>query len=135
MNVEDVAPLVGSVACAAVVAALVAPVVLIADAGTELGVYYAFGPAGATVIGALAPLTVVVFLAGARGRTDPETAAGLTLVLGVGMFVLTALWAFAVDADVVFSFTAAWMGSHRWVVLGLTALVPASAAVYTRAVL
>jgi hypothetical protein len=135
MEVEDAAPLVGVAACAAVVAALVAPLVLIPDPGTELGVYYAFGPAGATVLGALAPLAVVVFLAGRRGRTDPATAAGLTLVLGVGMFVLAALWAFAVDVEVVFSFSAAWMGSHRWVVLGLTTLVPASAAVYARAVL
>jgi hypothetical protein len=113
----------------------VAPLVLIPDPGTELGVYYTFGPAGATVVGALAPLAVVVFLAGWRGRTDPATAAGLTLVLGVGMFVLAALWALAVDPEVVFSFSAAWMGSHRWVVLGLTAVVPLSAAAYARAVL
>jgi hypothetical protein len=135
MEVEDVAPLVGSGACAAVVVALVAPLVLIPDPGTELGVYYTFGPAGATVVGALAPLAVVVFLAGRRGRTDPVTAAGLTLVLGLGMVGLAASWALAVDVELVYSFPVAWMGYHRWVVLGVAAVVPASAGVYARAVL
>jgi hypothetical protein len=135
MEVEDVAPLVGSVACLAVVAALVAPFVLLPDPGTELGLYYAFGPVGGTAVGFLAPIGVVVFLAGRRGRTDPVTAAGLTLVLGLGMLALAASWAFAVDPELVFSFPAAWMGYHRWVVLGLTALVPVSAGAYSRAVL
>ncbi|AUV81333.1 hypothetical protein C2R22_06370 [Salinigranum rubrum] len=135
MEVEDVAPLVGSVACGAVVAALVAPFVLLSDVGTELGLYYAAGPAGVTALGFLAPVAVVVFLAGRRGRTDPVTAAGLTLVLGLGMLGLAASWALAVDPQLVFNFSAAWMGNHRWVVLGVTALVPLSAAAYARAVL
>lgn len=135
MDVEDVAPLVGSVACGAVVAALVAPFVLIPDTGTELGLYYAAGPAGGTALGFLAPIAVVVFLAGRRGRTDPVTAAGLTLVLGLGMLGLAASWALAVDPELVFNFSAAWMGYHRWVVVGVTALVPLSAGVYARAVL
>lgn len=135
MEVEDVAPLVGSVACGAVVATLVAPFVLIPDPGTELGLYYAAGPTGGTALGFLAPIAVVVFLAGRRGRTDPVTAAGLTLVLGLGMLGLAAAWALAVDPELVFNFSAAWMGYHRWIVLGATALVPLSAAVYARAVL
>ena len=132
---ESVAPLVGSAGCVAVVAALVAPFVLIADPGTELDLYYAFGPAGALGLGFLAPLAVVVFLAGRRERTDPVTAAGLTLVLGLGMLGLAASWAFAVDPELVFSFSAAWMGHHRWVLLAVTTVVPVSAAVYARAVL
>jgi hypothetical protein len=135
MEVEDVAPLVGSVACAACVAALVAPFVLLTDPGTELGLYYAAGPAGGTAVGFLAPVAVVVFLAGRRGRTDPVTAAGLTLVLGLGMVGLAASWALAVDPELVFSFPVAWMGSHRWVVVGFSAVVPISAAAYARAVL
>jgi hypothetical protein len=135
MDVEDVAPLVGSLACGAVVAALVAPFVLVSNPGTELGLYYASGPAGGTVLGFLAPIAVVVFLAGRRGRTDPVTAAGLTLVLGLGMLGLAASWAFAVDPELVFNFSAAWMGYHRWVVVGLTAFVPLSAGAYARAVL
>jgi hypothetical protein len=135
MEAEDVAPLVGSVASAAVVAALVAPFVLISNPGTELGLYYAFGPFGGAGPGFLAPLAVVVFLAGRRGRTDPVTAAGLTLVLGLGMVGLAASWALAVDVELVYSFPVAWMGYHRWVVLGVAAVVPASAGVYARAVL
>jgi hypothetical protein len=135
MEAEDVAPLVGSVACVACVAALVAPFVLIPDPGTELGLYYAFGPVGGTAPAFLAPIAVVVFLAGRRGRTDPVTAAGLTLVLGLAMLAIVASWAFAIDPELVFSFPVAWMGSHRWVVLCVTAVVPASAGVYARAVL
>jgi hypothetical protein len=135
MEVEDVAPLIGSVACGAVVAALVAPLVLLPEVGTELSVYYAAGPAGGTVLGFLAPIAVVIFLAGRRGRTDPVTAAGLTLVLGLGMLGLALAWALAVDPELVFNFSAAWMGSHRWAVVGLTAVVPAAAGVYARAVL
>ena len=108
---------------------------VLSDVGTELGLYYAAGPAGVTALGFLAPIAVVVFLAGRRGRTDPVTAAGLTLVLGIGMVGLAASWALAVDPQLVFNFSAAWMGNHRWVVLGVTALVPLSAAAYARAVL
>jgi hypothetical protein len=135
MEVEDAAPILGSAACVAVLAALVAPLVLIPDTGTELGVYFAFGPAGAAAVGGLAPVAVVVFLAGRRGRTDPATAAGLTLVLGLGMAGLAASWALAVDPELVFNFSADWMGYHRWVVLGCAAVVPLAAAAYARAVL
>jgi len=135
MEVEDVAPLAGSAACVACVAVLVAPFVLLADPGTELGLYYAFGPVGGTAPGFLAPVAVVVFLAGRRGRTDPVTAAGLTLVLGLGMVGLAASWALAVDPELVYSFPAAWMGYHRWLVLGISALVPLCAGAYARAVL
>jgi hypothetical protein len=135
MKAEDVAPLVGSAGCVACVAALVAPFVLIPDPGPELGLYYAFGPVGGAAPGFLAPIAIVVFLAGRRGRTDPVTAAGLTLVLGLAMLATVASWALAVDPELVFSFPVAWMGYHRWVVLAVTAVVPATAGVYARAVL
>jgi hypothetical protein len=135
MEVEDVAPLVGPAACVVCVAVLVAPFVLVPDPGTELGLYYAFGPVGGTALGFLAPVAVVVFLAGRRGRTDPVTAAGLTLVLGLGMVALAASWALAVDPELVYSFPVAWMGYHRWLVVCVAAVVPASAGVYARAVL
>jgi hypothetical protein len=135
MEAEDVAPLVGSAACVACVAALVAPFVLVPNAGSELGLYYAFGPVGGTAPGFLAPIAVVVFLAGRRGRTDPVTAAGLTLVLGLAMLAIVASWAFAVDPELVFNFPVAWMGYHRWVVVAVTTAIPASAGVYARAVL
>jgi hypothetical protein len=51
------------------------------------------------------------------------------------MLGLAASWALAVDPELVFNFSAAWMGYHRWVVVVVTALVPLSAGVYTRAVL
>ncbi|MFB6303712.1 MAG: hypothetical protein ABEH47_00975 [Haloferacaceae archaeon] len=135
MDPEEAAPAAGIAGCVAVVLAMAAPYVLVGDTGTGLPIYYGAGAVGGGVVAFLALLSVVVFLAGARGRTDPPTAAGITLVVGVAMVLLALLWALAVPQEVVFSFPAAWMGWHRWAVVALTATVPAAAAVYARAVL
>jgi hypothetical protein len=134
MNVADVAPRVGVVGCLAVLIALAAPYPLVTDAGTGLSVYYRAGPTGAGVVGFLALLAIVVFLAGARGRTDPPTAAGIAIVVGATMVLLAALWALAVPPEIPFGFPAEWMGWHRWAVVALTAVVPAAGAAYARAV-
>jgi hypothetical protein len=76
-----------------------------------------------------------VFLSGERGSADPVTAAGVSLTASVGLLVLTLSWALAVDPENVLSFTAAWMGWHRWLVAGLATVVLVSAGVYTREVL
>jgi hypothetical protein len=134
MRVARAAPLAGIVGCLALLAVLIAPYVLLTDPGTGLGVYYRAGPTGAGVLGFLALVGVVVFLAGRQGRTDPDVAAGITVVLGLSGLALAALWATAVDPESVFSFTAAWMGYHRWLVVAAAAAVAASAAVYAQAV-
>lgn len=134
MNVEAVAPRAGIAGCLAVLLALAAPYLLVSDPGTGLSVYYRAGPVGAGVVGFLALLSVVVFLAGGRRRTDPPTAAGIGLVVGTAMVLLALLWALAVPPEIPFGFPEAWMGWHRWAVVALTAVVPVVAAAYARAV-
>lgn len=121
--------------CLAVLAALAAPVVLLEQPGTGLGIYYQSGSIGAAGIAFLAVVGIVVFLAGERGNADPVTAAGIAVTLSVGLVLLTLLWAFAVDPQNVLSFTASWMGWHRWLVVALTLVVLGTAGLYTREVL
>jgi hypothetical protein len=136
MNAERVAPGVGVGGCLVLVAALFAPVFLISDPGTGLGIYYGAGPVGgAGTVAFLALLSVVAFLAGTRGRTDAETAAGIALVVGVGVPAAAVLWAVSVEQELVFSFPAAWMGWHRWAVVAVAAVPALAAAVYTAGVL
>jgi hypothetical protein len=135
MDPEEVAPLVGAAGCVAVLLAMAAPYVLIEETGTGLPQYYGAGAVGGGVVAFLALLAIVALLAGARGRTDPPTAAGIALVVGAAMVLLALGWALAVPPDFVFSFPAAWMGWHRWAVVALTATVPAAAGAYARAVL
>ena len=136
MNAERVAAAVGVAACLALVAVLLAPFFLISDPGTGLGIYYAAGPVGGGAsVGFLALLCVVALLAGARGRTDAETAAGIALVVAVGVLATALLWAVAVEQEVVFSFPAAWMGWHRWLAVVIAAVPPVAAGAYARSVL
>jgi hypothetical protein len=136
MNAERAAPVVGVAGCVAVVVALLAPFALISEPGTGLGIYYSAGPVGGGgSVGFLSLLAVVAFLAGRRGRTDRQTAAGIALVVGLGVLGTALLWATNVDQQVVFSFPAAWMGWHRWLVVAVAAIPPLAAGAYARSVL
>ena len=137
MDLADAAPTAGIVACVALLAVLAAPFLLITDAGTGLSVYYASGTLGAAGVGFLAALLVIVFLSGRQDRRPADTVAGVAVVASLALFALAAAWALAVDVQNLFSFpaSASWILWHRWLVLGVAALVPASAAVYARAVL
>lgn len=135
MDTTDAAPTAGIAACLLVLGALAAPYLLLADPGTGLGVYYSDGPLGVGAVAFLAVLLVIVFLSGLQERTPPDTVAGIALVGGLATVVFALVWALSVDQGNVFSFSAAWMSWHRWLVVGLTGLLPASAGVYARAVL
>lgn len=137
MDLEDVAPTVGVLACVVLLVTLGLPYVLISEGGATLGDYYASGPVGAGGIAFLAVLTVVVFLSGTRGTADPDVVAGITLVLGIVILALAVLWATAVDETLLFNLpaSAAWITSHRWAVVGIAAAVPVSAVGYARGVL
>lgn len=136
MRLDRVAPLVGVVACVALLLVLGAPYALISDSDAGVTAYYAAGPVGAWGLAFLALVSVIVFLAGRRGRTDPALAAGISLAVGLVMLALAAWWAASVDSNLVFSFPpgAAWISNHRWAVVAVAALVPASAGAYARAV-
>jgi len=135
MRTDQAAPALGIAGCLAVVAALAFPVVLFPDWGTELAQYYTSGPLGVGAVLAFALVDVVVFLAGVRGRTDPTTAAGVAVALGVVAFLVALSWALVAPLDPLFGFPASWITDLRWVVLGATVVVTGAAALYARTTL
>ncbi|MFB6103097.1 MAG: hypothetical protein ABEJ73_11095 [Haloplanus sp.] len=135
MRTEQVAPVLGILGCLAVVVTLALPYVLVPGWGAELAQYYTAGPLGVGAVLAFAPVTLVAFLAGVRGRTDPVTAAGIALTLGVGAFLIALSWALSAPLDPLFGFPASWITDHRWAVVGTTAIIPLAAALYARSVL
>jgi len=135
MRTEQAAPALGIVGCLAVVAALAFPFALFPGWGSELAQYYTSGPLGVGAVLAFALVGVVVFLAGARGRTDPTTAAGIALPLGVVAVLVALSWALAAPLDPLFGFPASWITELRWVVVAAATLVAAGAALYAWSVL
>jgi hypothetical protein len=135
MDVERSAATVGAVACLATLAAMGAPYALISEPGTGLPLYYGAGPLGAGAVAFLAVLQPIVLLSGTRGRADPQTVAGMALVVGLAMFGIAVSWALAVPQELVLSFPAAWMGWHRWAVVALVAVVPAACVAFAHATL
>jgi hypothetical protein len=135
MDLDRLLAYAGAGACVALLVVLAAPFTLLEQPGTGLGVYYQSGSVGAAGPAFLALVGIVVFLSGERGSADPVTVAGIAITLAVGIALLTLWWALAVDPDNVLSFTAAWMGWHRWLVVALSLLVLASAGAYAREVL
>jgi hypothetical protein len=139
MNVEEVAPYVGVAACVVLLAVFAAPYLLVTGLENQstLTLYYGAGPVGGNAVGFFTLLAIVVFLAGRRGRTEPDVAAGIALVLGVAAVLLAVLWAVSIDETVLLSFpsSAAWIEFHPWAVVTVAAAIPAVAGVYARSVL
>lgn len=137
MDEAQVAPRVGIVASVALIAVYLAPYLLIPNAGGDVGTYYSAGPVGGSAVLFLAAVAVIAFLSGAQGRTDADVIAGLTLVLGVAVVALATLWAVSMPDNYLFSFpaSASWIEWHRWLLVGVAALIPLGGAAYARAVL
>lgn len=137
MELDRAASTLGTVASLALAALVFAPYVLVTERRTGLFAYYAAGPVGASAVGFLALLCVVVFLSGRHERRPPDLIAGVSVVLGVALLVLAVLWATAVDSTVLYSFPPryAWLSTHRWAVVGGSVLVAASGGLYAKTVL
>jgi hypothetical protein len=137
MDEAQVAPRVGILASVALIAVYLAPYLLVPNAGGDVGTYYSAGPVGASAVPFLSAVAVIAFLSGAQGRSDADVIAGVTLVLGLAAVALAVLWAVTMPANYLFSFpaSASWIEWHRWLLLGVAAVLPLSAAVYTRQVL
>ena len=135
MDLARLAAYAGVSACVLLLAALAAPFALLEQPGTGLAVYYRSGPVGVGGAAFLAVIGIVVFLSGERGSADPVTVAGIVVTLALGLALLTVWWALSVDPENVLSFTAAWMGWHRWLGVALSLAVLASAGAYAREVL
>jgi hypothetical protein len=118
-DLGSLTPRVGAIACLLLAGVVFAPAVMVSAPGTAVASYYAAGPLGISVVGVLALVSVVVFLAGAQERSDPQTLAGVVVVAGVSMVLFSVLWAVSIDPTLLFSFPSehAWIESHRWAVV------------------
>ncbi|WP_435360295.1 DUF7548 family protein [Haloarchaeobius sp. DFWS5] len=125
-------PTVGIVAALTFLVAIFFPYVTLSSASVSaLGTYYGFGPVGPPYLSLFALVVLVVFAAGREGRTEPDLAAGVTLVVGLATAGLTFLWAIAVSGDVVSSIgTETWLSYHRWAVLAVALVLPVAATWY-----
>jgi len=134
---DSLAPKVGAVVCLLLAGVVFAPAIVVSAPGSGVAEYYAAGPIGISIVGVLALIDVVVFLAGDRERSDPATLAGVALVSGLAMVLFSLLWAMAIDQTLLFSFPAeyAWMENHRWIVVTGAAVAAIAAASYARSVL
>lgn len=132
MDGSRVAPLVGIVGCCLVALALLAP--YLAVGGGAVGTYYGTGALNPLVGGLFAAVTVIVLAAGRTGRTDPATAAGVALVFGLLIAVVSLAWSLTVPESVVLQLsTTSLIGVHRWVVVLVSLVIPASGVWYARA--
>ncbi|WP_018259043.1 DUF7548 family protein [Halomicrobium katesii] len=127
------APTVGIVASLAVLAVLAAPYAVV-EQSSAVGAYFAAGAISPLVVGLFASVAIIVFAAGRQGRSPPDLVAGATLVLGLFMTVLAAVWASTVPQSMVTQLTTAdVLGYHRGALVVTALCVPAAAAWYARA--
>lgn len=131
MDGSRVAPVVGIAGCLGVLVTLVAP--SLSTPVGAVGTYYAAGAINPLVGGLFAAVSVIVFAAGRAGRTDPATAAGVTLVFGIVVALVSLAWALTVPEDIVFQLsTTSALAYHRWVLVLCSLVVPVSAGWYAR---
>jgi hypothetical protein len=141
MEGRRLAPTLGIVASLALVGLLLVPYAVV-DGGAVAN-YYGAGVLSPWVGGLLALVAGVVLAAGREDRTEPETAAGVGVGLGLAVFVVAALWAVTVPAEVPLQLTtdrplvgplttATLIEFHRWVLAAVALLLPAAGAWYAR---
>lgn len=136
MRAQQRPPTAGIVACLCYLLAVLAPYLLLEGPVTAgLETYYnGYGIAGPQFLAALALVGIVLFAAGREARTQPDYAAGLTLVLGFVLTLFALAWAVAVPTEVVLSLGEAdWLEYHRWLVAASAAAIVAASAWYARA--
>ena len=136
MDSDQVAPYLGAVGCLLVVIVASAPFAVIDEQSQLVASYYAAGPLGLTGVIFLGVLGVVIFLSSVRGRADAALVAGIMLVVGVAMLLLSVLWAVSLDPELTERFLAAypWMAYHSWSTVALSGLVAAASGIYAAAV-
>jgi hypothetical protein len=135
MEGRRLAPLVGIVAAVTLLASLALPYLLVATPGAVGGYYSAsLDPLFA---GLFALVAVIVLAAGREERSDPAVAAGAALVLGVFALLIVGVWVLGSPADVILGLeeqgAVRLLRFHPAVTLVVTAVLPASAAWYARA--
>jgi uncharacterized membrane protein len=142
MDSRRAAPQLGIVASLLVVVVLVVPY-FVADSAA-VSSYYASGTPTPWAAGLMSLAGIIVFAAGLKDRTDPETAAGAGVGLGFVVFLITAVWAATVPAEVPLQLatddplvgpltTGLVLEYHRWTLAVVAALVPIAGGWYARA--
>ncbi len=136
MDYDRLAPYLGAVGCLLLAGVASAPFAIIDEQSQFVASYYAAGPLGLTGVVFLAILGVVIFLSSVRGRADASLVAGIMLVVGPTIFVLSGLWALSLDPSLTERFVVAhpWIAYHSWTTVGLSGLVAAASGLYAAAV-
>ena len=131
MNLRDVSRRAGIVAAVVTVLALGAPYAVITgpEYGSQLADYYASGTVGAGGIALFALVSAVVIASVERGNLDPDTLAGVAVMLGLATTLSAAAWALAIEPSPVFR-DHLWLVWHARAVVAVSIPVPAFAAVY-----
>lgn len=129
MQGRRLAPIAGIVASLAPVGLVVAPYFVVDS--LAVGTYYDVTVLGPWLVALFGVVTVIVLLAGVQDRTAPATVAGASLVFGTVMVLIAAIWALSVPEGLVEQLgTVEALTYHRWALLVVSSLVPASAAWY-----
>lgn len=111
--------------------AVLVPYALPGIDGRAVETYYGYGLLGGWSVLIVALVAVVVFAAGRQRRSDPATAAGAGLSLGVVATVLAAAWAFQVPRSVVTQVeTHSLFVYHRWVLVAASIAIVLAGAWY-----
>jgi hypothetical protein len=129
MNARKAAPTLGIAACLAVLAVLVWPYAV--ESAESVGAYYASGAITPLAAGLFALVSVIVFAAGREGRSDPATVAGVVLVFGLFIVLITVAFAFTARVDVLGG-SSPFISWQRWLLVATGVLVLLSGGWYAR---
>lgn len=102
---------------------------------TAVGVYYQGGIGGPPLVALFALIEIIVLVAGAKRRTEPALAAGVAIVIGGFMTVLSWWWAITVSPSLVGGLTDLDIFEyHRWVLATSAAIAAIAAGRFARVV-
>lgn len=123
----------GTAAAAAVTLLTIIPYLFIDN--LAVGVYYQGAIGGPPLVALFAIIEVIVLLAAFKRRTDPALAAGVAIVLGGFMTILSWWWAITVSPEVVGGLTEIdTFQYHRWALAASAAIAAVAAGRYARVV-
>lgn len=130
MDAVKLAPTAGIAACVIVLGVLAVPYLL--APAEQVTAYYTTGAITPLAAGLFALVGIIVFAAGREERSDPALTAGVALVLGGFTLAISLAWALTARVDVLVS-PGVVVPNQRWLLAATSALVPASAGWYARA--
>jgi len=130
MDSETAVSGLAALAFLAMVLLVVVPYALVS--ASAVGVYYGVGVLSPLVLPVFLGVGAVALLAGATGRSDPPTVAGVGSLLGVLTVVFTAFWAVSATSVVGGLPVSATFDYHRWAVLAASLVFVLAAGWFSR---